>query len=134
MDDGFAHFGHQHPLSFKLTRTFKRCHQHRREFLVANITMWLTSLSPFFWQEWCWWQSELMTKMTKSVTKISKISPVFFSTEQVTNNKANFLEITRLFSEDDYAENNCFDGKNLYAYPCRGKCFQYIGLYESNVI
>ena len=57
-----------------------------------------------------------------------------FSTEQVTNNEVNFLEITRLFSEDDFAENNCFDGKNLYAYPCRGKCFQYIGLYESNVI
>ena len=58
------------------------------------------------------------------------LSPIRVTNIDVTN----FLEITRLFSEDDFAENNCFDGKNLYAYPCRGKCFQYIGLYESNVI
>ena len=78
----------------------------------------------------------LMTKITKSVTNITNMSSTCFvsNTSHQHQNVTIFLEITRLFSEDDFAENNCFDGKNLYAYPCRGKCFQYIGLYESNVI
>ena len=75
----------------------------------------------------CWWywspnRSQTCHQHVLSPTHITNIDVTIF------------LEITRLFSEDDFAENNCFDGKNLYAYPCRGKCFQYIGLYESNVI
>ena len=71
-----------------------------------------------------------------TVINIVKMSSACFCLQHKspTSKCYHFLEITRLFSEDDFAENNCFDGKNLYAYPCRGKCFQYIGLYESNVI
>ena len=136
---GFVHFRHQHPLTFKLTPTFKRRHQHRRELLVANITMSLTSMPPNFWQEWCWWQRNVGDLMPVSVFRPVNTESWWQkwrnrSPTSLTSHQPIFLELTRLFSEDDFAENNCFDGKNLYAYPCRGKCFQYIGLYESNVI